>query len=197
MAEPSSFAEMMQRVRAGDQDAAAELVRRYEPAIRRVVRYRMGDAHLAAVLDSVDICQSVLASFFVRAVAGRFDLDGPEQLQKLLLAMARNKVAFQVRKQHAQCRGGPGAVSGSLDEGLFVDPQPSPSQQVAAQDLLREVQHRLSEEEWQLVQLRTQGLGWDEIAAQLHVSPEALRKRLTRAGDRVAHEMGLDDWTDE
>src|SRR3989442_13644649 len=100
----SSFAELMSRVRAGDQDAATELVRRYEPAIRRAVRFRLGDTRMAAVLDSMDVCQSVLASFFVRAASGQYEVDQPEQLQKLLVAMARNKLAFQMRKHRAQRR---------------------------------------------------------------------------------------------
>jgi hypothetical protein len=52
----------------------------------------------------MDICQSVLASCFVRATSGAFDLDNPEQLMKLLVTMARNKLASQARKQYAQRR---------------------------------------------------------------------------------------------
>ena len=52
MSEPASFEELIRRVRAGDQDAATELVRRYEPAIRRAVRFRLADTRLQRVLDS-------------------------------------------------------------------------------------------------------------------------------------------------
>jgi hypothetical protein len=38
--EETPFAKLMRRVRAGDQDAAAELFREYEPSVRRVVRLR-------------------------------------------------------------------------------------------------------------------------------------------------------------
>jgi hypothetical protein len=71
---PQTFADMIQRVRAGDADAAAELVRWYEPAIRRAVRLHLRDPRLRRILDSVDICQSVLGNFFVRAALGQFDL---------------------------------------------------------------------------------------------------------------------------
>src|SRR5262245_23610315 len=54
-----SFDELMRRVRAGDEQAAADLVRRYEPAIRRAVRVRLRDPQLRRLLDSIDICQSV------------------------------------------------------------------------------------------------------------------------------------------
>jgi len=68
--EEPSFAEFIRRVRAGDERAAAELVERYEPAIRRAVRVRLRDPRLRRLIESVDICQSVLATFFVRAALG-------------------------------------------------------------------------------------------------------------------------------
>jgi hypothetical protein len=35
-----------------------------DPAIRRVVRVRLQDRQLRRLLDSMDICQSVLGNFF-------------------------------------------------------------------------------------------------------------------------------------
>jgi RNA polymerase sigma factor (sigma-70 family) len=188
-----SFAELMERVRAGNQEAAAELVRRYEPAIRRVARYRLHDTHMEGALESMDICQSVMASFFVRAAFGQFDLEQPEQLQKLLLAMARNKVAFHQRLRMAQRRD-QRRLEGGLDEGALAAPGSSPSRQVAAKELLEEVRRRLSPEERQMVELRDQGLDWKQIAQRLGGSAEALRKQLARAVDRIAQDMGMDDW---
>src|SRR6266404_599838 len=99
MSETASFRDLLERVRASDQDAARELVQRYEPAIRRAVRFRLSDPRLGRLFDSMDICQSVLASFFVRAAGGQYDLQQPEQLLKLLVTMARNKLARQARAQ--------------------------------------------------------------------------------------------------
>lgn len=62
-----AFADLISRVRSGDQLAAAEIVRQYEPEIRREVRVRLHDPRLRRVLDSMDISQSVLGSFFVAA----------------------------------------------------------------------------------------------------------------------------------
>src|SRR3954451_3991768 len=106
MPEAPTFEELIRRVRGGDQDAAAALVRRYEPAIRRAVRFRLADARLGGMLDSMDICQSVMKSFFVRAASGQYDLETPEKVLGLLAAMARNKLASQARRQGAQRRGG-------------------------------------------------------------------------------------------
>ena len=78
MSESPSFAEFMERVRAGDQQAAAELVRQYESLIRREVRLHLEDRRLCRVFDSMDVCQSVLGSFFLRVAAGQYDLERPE-----------------------------------------------------------------------------------------------------------------------
>src|SRR6516162_4696607 len=94
-----SFDEFMRRVRAGDEQAAAELVRQFEPLIRREVRYQLRDQRLYRLFDSMDICQSVLASFFVRTAAGQYDVHSHEQLVKLLVSMAHNKLASAARKQ--------------------------------------------------------------------------------------------------
>jgi RNA polymerase sigma-70 factor (ECF subfamily) len=192
MSEQTSFEDLIRRVRAGEQDAAAELVRRYERPIRRAVRFRLADPRLGAVLDSMDVCQSVLASFFVRAAGGAFELDQPEQLLKLLVTMACNKLAGQARKQHAarrDCRRVEAA--GQAQEELLA-PDPSPSVQVANRELLGEVRRRLSADEQHLMELRNEGLGWGDIAARLGKNAEALRKQLTRALDRVARELGIE-----
>jgi RNA polymerase sigma-70 factor (ECF subfamily) len=193
MSEASTFEELIRRVRAGDQDAATELVRHYEPAIRRAVRFRLTDARLGRLLDSMDICQSVLKSFFVRAAAGQYELKTPQQLLGLLADMARKKLITQARRQYARRRGGGLVASGDEEAGHFVARDDSPSLAVSAADLLEEVRRRLSPDEGQLMGLRDQGHDWDTIAAQLGGTPDALRKRLTRALDRVARELGLDD----
>src|SRR4051794_37199199 len=104
MSTPQDFRELIVRVRAGDEQAAAELVSLYEPLIRREVRLRLEDRRLTRAFDSVDLCQSVLASFFVRAAAGQYDLDEPGQLAGLLVKMARNKLASHARHQNRQRR---------------------------------------------------------------------------------------------
>src|SRR5215475_11805475 len=99
-----AFHQLIGRVRNGDEHAAAELVRRYEPAIRRAVRFRLTDPRLRRTCDSMDVCQSVLLSFFVRVGSGQYDLETPEQLLRLLTTMARNKLLNQARQHHAACR---------------------------------------------------------------------------------------------
>jgi RNA polymerase sigma-70 factor (ECF subfamily) len=193
MVDAPTFEELIRRVRAGDPDAAAELVRLYEPAIRRAVRVRLADARLGTVFDSIDICQSVLGSFFIRAASGQYELNTPAQLLRLLTAMARNKLISQARKQYAQRRN-PGG--GSLDdraEEMLVAAGGGPSTEVAARDLLREVHRRLTAQERRILDLRNQGSDWSAISHEIGGSAEALRRRLARALDRVAEQLKLDE----
>jgi RNA polymerase sigma-70 factor (ECF subfamily) len=193
MSEEASFRDLIRRVRAGDVQATGDLVRRYEPTIRLVVRRRLTSPGLRRLFDSMDICQSVLASFFVRAALGQYELDTPDQLLRLLAVMARNKLHNQALHQRAARRDYRRLRQGDPDEGEFIDPHGGPSQVVADQELLHEVRRRLSEEEQRIAELRALGRSWLEIAALVGGTPDGLRMRLQRAIERVSHEIGLTD----
>ncbi len=60
--ETDTFADLIRRVRAGDQAAASELVARYEPSICRAARLRLANSQLGRLFDSLDMCQSVPAA---------------------------------------------------------------------------------------------------------------------------------------
>jgi RNA polymerase sigma-70 factor (ECF subfamily) len=192
MADGPSFADLIRRVRAGDENAAAELVRRYEPAIRRAVRLRL-DLRLRRTCDSMDICQAVLCSFFVRAASGQYELDTPERLLKLLATMAQHKLSNAGRHLRAARRDDRRVLAGTAEEREVVAPGASPSRQLAAKELLQEVHRRLSPEERRLMEWRNEGRDWAAIASELGGSPEGRRKQLARAVERIAGELGLDE----
>ncbi len=196
MSDEISFHDLITRVRGGDSEAAAELVRTYEPAIRRIVRLRLTDSRLRRAFDSMDICQSVFGSFFVRAALGQYDLTGPEQLLKLLSQMARHKVTDHMRHERAERRDVERMQTGA-DAALVSSTEASPSRQIAGKELLAEFRKRLSADERELADWRAQGREWSDIARERGDSPEALRKRLARALDRVAAELGLGEASDE
>jgi RNA polymerase sigma-70 factor (ECF subfamily) len=177
---------------AGDEQAAAHLVQQYEPYIRRDIRFRLRDQRVRRLFDSMDICQSVLGSFFVRVAAGQFELRQPDDLVKLLLTMTRNKLAKQLQRQRRQRRDDRRTV-GEVENLGLADEEASPSRIAIGKEMLQEVNRRLSEEERQLAEMRGQGLGWEEVAASLGGTAEARRKQLARAVDRVVVEMGLDE----
>lgn len=181
MQEPQ-FQKFLAAVRAGDQRAAEELVHEFEPTLRRVIRRRLTDPRLRRVFDTMDIVQSILGDFFPRAAAGQFQLETPEELRKLLVTMAINKLTSKFRKEHNW--------SGEIPEGY--EPTTAiyhPSQAPDNQDLLRVMRSRLAEGDRLLFDLRTTGRTWTEIGKQLKKPADSLRIRLTRAIARVKTEL--------
>lgn len=194
MSENFSFTNFIQRIRVGDDQAAEELVRRYEPLIRREVRLRIEDERLNRAFDSMDVCQSVLASFFVRAATGEYDLDEPQNLIRLLVTMARNKLASKARLEHRQRRDARRVTTTDLDAmNELPDGQPSPSEILSRHELLERMHAALTDEERAIADLRGQGLGWEQVAERLGGNGNTRRMQLTRGIERVARDLGLED----
>lgn len=185
------FAEFIRRIRAGDVQAAEEVVSRYGPELRFELRMylRRCNTRMRRVVDSMDIFQSVMASFFVRAAVGEFELDRPDRLAHLLMEMARHKLTDQVKYYQRQRR------DLRREQDLNANPEPtdvstqSPSRLVAGRERLQQLWNRLSNEERRLAELRIQGQEWVAIAGLLGGTPEARRKQLARAVTRVHAEM--------
>jgi RNA polymerase sigma-70 factor (ECF subfamily) len=188
------FAEFLRRIRTGDEQAAIELVQRYEPIIRREVRLRISDSRLNRSFESMDVCQSVLASFFARAATGQYELETSEQLVGLLTAMARNKLASLARREHRLRRDARRVVA-TEEEVLeqVADQAQSPSEIVLKRELVERMRAALSDEERRIAELRGEGLAWDEVAQRLGGNAQARRMQLNRAIERAARELGLED----
>jgi RNA polymerase sigma factor (sigma-70 family) len=197
LAETTAFAELLERLRAGDDAAARELIERYEPIVRREVRLNLRDRRLGRLFDSMDVAQSVFASFFVRAATGEFDLEEPNDIVRLLVTVARNKLVSAARQAYVakrDVRRNEVGDTGQFDRIPKADP--SPSRQVAAAELLNRVLAELTREERELAALRGRGLSWEEVAERVGGTPQARRVQLSRALTRVGRQIGLDDAID-
>jgi hypothetical protein len=64
---------------------------------------------------------------------------------------------------------------------------------VANEELIQEFRKRMTPEELQIAERRTQGQPWERIAAELGGTGESCRKQLARAMDRVSQELGLEE----
>src|SRR5450432_248551 len=164
MAEDADFLDFLRRIRAGDDEAALELVRRFEPMIRREIRGRIGDSRLNRAFDSVDVSQSVFANFLSRAATGEYELDRPDQLARLLVTMARHRLISRVRNERRLVRDVRRLTAdpGVLDQ--VADAHPSPSQIASRKEELELLTTSLTDEERQIFELRAEGLSWDQVA---------------------------------
>ncbi len=92
----SEFEILLERLRGGDEDAAWQLVCEYGPHVVAVVRRRLR-RQIRARLDSQDLVQAVWKSFFFD-LPGMEEIRSPEQLIKLLVEFAHNKVVDAYRQ---------------------------------------------------------------------------------------------------
>ncbi len=184
----------MRRIRSGDETAAAVLIRQYEPEIRREVRLRLRGSGVRRLLDSMDICNSVLGRFFVRAAAGEFELESPRKVLGLLIKMTQHRVIDWARHLKARRRDirRDLALGDLPDEGQGIaSREATPSAEARAADLFEQFRSRLDDEERRIADLLSQDATWSEIGESLGQNPDTLRRRWDKTRSRIAAELGL------
>jgi len=140
------FQDLIVRVRAGDQDASTQFARMFEPLVLRVVRFAMrkhtSHRKIRSRLGSSDVCQSVFKRLFAGLKEGRFELNQPEQLKKLLRIMSRFKIAAGGRRLSVILRE---VMEGGSPPDQ-ADSGPSPEKPVDDHDLAEAVLRHFSED---------------------------------------------------
>ena len=187
----AGFPGWMQRVRSGEPAAAAEFVERYGPLIRRAIRVRGTGGRLQRVVDSEDLCQTVMRRFFENAGDGHVLADNPATLLNWLLEVARNRLREQHRQARAAKRGG-----GRLREidpaalDRFAGDEPNVEARAMDRELLAWLMERMTPDQREIAERRAAGDDWADIARDHGTSAEALRKRYRRGLDAVINGKG-------
>lgn len=105
--------------------------------------------------------------------------------------MARNKLHDHARKMKAARRDVRRLSTGDGHLENVADSLADPSEQLMTEELVVALRSQLSEDELYLVDQRFAGRSWNELADELDTGADTLRKRMTRALDRAAAELGL------
>jgi len=117
------FAEMLEKVRDGDEQATTILWERYFQPLVRLAGTRL-PKNLRRTGDEEDIALSAFHSFVAGVRRDQFpDLAGPDNLWGLLITLTSRKVNAHLRRQTRQKRGG-GNVRG---ESAFLDASGNPA----------------------------------------------------------------------
>src|SRR6516164_6871953 len=94
----SGISDFLNRIQAGDEGAARELLQRYEAEVRLVVRRQLPRL-LRSRFDSLDFLQSVWGSFFFRIrTTGAAEFRDSRHLVGFLARAAKNKVIDEYRR---------------------------------------------------------------------------------------------------
>ena len=181
------FDDLMERLRAGSDDAAWELMEHFGPKVLNVVRRKLYK-QVRQKFDSADFVQAVWLSFF-QNIDQLQDVESPEVLAARLSGMARNKVLTEVRRllgtaKHDVRRESP--VENHASE-LFGGSRPSEFAQV------KERWKHLLEGEGDLVRkivrLRVENFSFVEIGTTLGISERTARRHIRRL---LAKTSGMD-----
>lgn len=177
----NDFLDLLSRVRGGDDDAAAELVRRYERAVLRSVRSRLGRS-MRSAMDSMDVMQSVHRSLLTGVKSQRFQLASPQQLIGLAVVMVQRKVARHWRKlkQFPIDKSATADQSAATALASIASDESAPAEMAAASDLLDRLLGQLGDLDQQLVRLKLEGHSSVEAAAILGKEPAFIRMRWSR-----------------
>jgi RNA polymerase sigma factor (sigma-70 family) len=166
--------EFFEVLQSGDQSAVEELLRQFDPFLRRAIRLRMIDGRLRRAVDTSDVFHSLLKDFLRPKKSSDPPANASAELHAYLAAAVRHKIQTKVRKERRHAGSLPG-------DRQPISREPGVGEQVEYQDFIQTIRSRLDEPCRTLFELKSQGLTWAEIAAKLGGKPDALRMRLNRA----------------
>lgn len=183
---------LLRRLRTGCEDAATQLYQRYANRLRALARANTS-ASLARRVDAEDIVQSVFRIFFAAASKGLYDVPAGDDLWRLLLVIALNKIRAEGAFHHAAKRD-----VRATDELDCESPPPEPeTDDDFANNFLRlvvrDTLERLPDNERQLIELRMSGYEMAEIARIVGRSKRTVERGLQQARDRLKEEFD-EEW---
>jgi RNA polymerase sigma-70 factor (ECF subfamily) len=186
----SEIRQFIMRIRAGDEEAARELLRRYEAKVRLVVRRQLPRL-LRSRFDSLDFLQSVWGSFFHRVRTGPTDIEDEPNLVAFLAWAARNKVVDEYRRAASRKQ------DMRREEPLWCGDQPrelmdkleSPSQVAEARELLERLQDLVPKDRQRVLELKAEGYSSREIGAQLGISERTVQRLIEDLRDRAQTDL--------
>jgi RNA polymerase sigma-70 factor (ECF subfamily) len=186
----SSDGSLVRRLKDGCEDAAKQLYIRYAKRLRSLARNK-SSTKLARRMDAEDIVQSVFRIFFAGAKGGLYDVPDGEDLWKLLLAIALNKIR-DVNSYHRAAKRDV-RITAELER---LAPATDTDDEEFAVSFLRMVVNdtlkRLSPAERQMIELRMDGYDMDEMCARLHRSKRTVERILQQARVRLKQEFDED-----
>jgi RNA polymerase sigma-70 factor (ECF subfamily) len=190
MADDPSFDALMARLRAGDDEAAARVFRRFAGRLIALARGRLG-GRVRQKVDPEDVAQSAFRSFFAHQADGQFALEDWDGLWGLLTLITLRKCHRQCERFTADRRDvrrevappSPPAGSGAAWEAIAREPSPSDAAMLT--ELVEALMRPLEPRERQILELRCQGYPVPEIGAAVGRTERTVHRVLGRVRKRL------------
>jgi RNA polymerase sigma-70 factor (ECF subfamily) len=187
---PNSGAEisdhsLLHRIREGNQDAATQLYLRYAQRLHALTQTQCS-AWLARQVNTEDIVQSIFGSFFRGVSQGCYDVPAGEELWKLFLVIALNKIRAKGNYYRAAKRDARLVVqSERIDEQAAAGGQDE-ADLAFLQLAVAEALDRLPAHYKEMVTLRIEGYEIAEIAQRTGRSHRTVERILQQARQRLS-----------
>jgi len=175
----------LRRFQRGEPDAATAIYLRYAQRLQRLAKVQTG-RELAVRLDPEDVVQSVFRTFFRRASHGHYQIPDGEELWKLFLVIALNKIRGLGEFHRAAKRDVGQTVGITTSERFLATDGPHDEQayrvlRLTVEDLLAD----LPEVQREMVVLRIDGHDVHSIAQRVHRSKRSVERVLQKFRQRL------------
>jgi RNA polymerase sigma-70 factor (ECF subfamily) len=175
---------MLEKLSAGDPDAAALVFHTYEPILRAIVRRRLSPP-LRAKFDSMDVVQSVWADVLIGFRENRRAFASQAHLRAFLARATYNHFINHYRHH---------GVAIALEEPLHDDEsrdlpasdEPRPSEVAQADELWQNMLNLCPPSHREILELKRQGFTLAEIASRTALHEGSVRRLLYDLAKRLA-----------
>jgi RNA polymerase sigma-70 factor (ECF subfamily) len=168
---------LLRRFRAGQPDAATQIYLRYASRLLALAQAQCGD-DLAARIDPEDIVQSVFRTFFRRVAKGDYDVPEGEELWKLFLVIALNKVRSTGEHHRAAKRDVRATKSGSAFDEAVDSATRNDDALMTLQLVVEEILQTLPPSQRTMIELRIEGYEIREIAEKTGRAKRSIERAL-------------------
>jgi RNA polymerase sigma factor (sigma-70 family) len=175
---------LLEKLAEGDSLAAEQLFLAYQPYLRMVVR-RQFSGSMRAKFDSMDVVQSVWVDLVQGFRDGRWKFESSDHLRAYLTKMARNRFIDRVRQHTPGVQREQVAILDDC-ETLVETNAGRPSQVAIADELWEQIQAACPPSHREILSLRRDGSGLDEIAERTGFHKSSIRRILYDLARRLA-----------
>jgi RNA polymerase sigma factor (sigma-70 family) len=175
---------LLDKMRAGDSQAAEQVFLAYEPELRLLVRRQLS-RRLRAKFDSLDVVQSVWVHVLRDFRDSGCSITSPAHLRNFLVRVACNCLTDRLRHYRTALEREQPLLEGD-GASAPASCQPRPSEVAQANDLWRTMLANCPPEHHELLRLKRQGLSLAAIAARTGLHEDSVRRVLRKLARQLA-----------
>jgi RNA polymerase sigma factor (sigma-70 family) len=177
---------LIAKLSSGDDAAAEEVFRAYEPYLRMVVR-RMLPNNLRPKFDSIDVVQSVWADVITGFREAGWQFSDAAHLKAFLVRATRNRFIDRVRQNRVAVEKNEPLAPDQLDAAATAG-GPDPGEVLEAGELWEKMLSLCAPNHRPILELKRQGCSLAEIAEKTGFHESSVRRILYDLARRLARD---------